>query len=145
LTPDPALNERARGVAAMASADILLVDDDAREIAVAPAYLQNHRWLVSRNVPFMGDEVSFFLYDGWIYTDGAFSTNMRRRRFATDVTERIASNAYHLAYYREQVVEDEVVLFVVSPTAQTVTLQLDGALFGEDRTLTFPMEQGEGR
>lgn len=142
LTPDPDLNQ------ALAAGQTPLpyrVNSASGEVVIEPAYLAEQAWLFVRNATLGSRDISFFVNDGWLYTDGRFNNNTRRRRFSTDVSDRVKSNADVLAYHREQVVENEIVLFIVSQTAQTVQVQIDPDLLGQDRVLEFEMKAGEGR
>jgi beta-galactosidase len=142
VTPDDSLN---RAIAEGRSALPYRLDPDRGEIVIEPWYLAEHPWLVVRDAELGSQTVSFFVNDGWLYTDGRFQNNTRRRRFSSDVSGRIHANADVLAYHREQVVENEIVLFIVSPSDQTVRLTVDPDLLGEERELTFEMKAGEGR
>ena len=142
LTPDPDLNS------AIASGDAprpFHADAETGEVVIDPDYLSEHAWLVVKNAALGNRQISFFVNDGWLYTDGRFNNNTRRRRFSNDVTDRVKANAEVLAYHREQVVENEIVLFIVSPDERTVRLNIDPELLGQERELTFDMKAGEGR
>jgi|GEM_PF-1075107 len=142
LTPDPELNA---AIDAGSAALPFRADAENGEVVIDPAFLSEHAWLMVRDAKLGGRSISFFVNDGWLYTDGRFNNNTRRRRFSNDVTHRVTANAEVLAYHREQVVENEIVLFIVSPVAQTVRVNIDPELLGQERELTFEMEAGEGR
>src|SRR5690625_6787596 len=124
LTPDPELNA---AIDAGSAALPFRADAENGEVVIDPAFLSEHAWLMVRDAKLCGRSISFFVNDGWLYTDGRFNNNKRRRRFSNDVTHRVTANAEGIAYHREQVVENEIVLFIVSPVAQTVRVKIGRA------------------
>lgn len=55
------------------------------------------RWAAMWTADAPGGPITAFAYDGYLYTTGRTRTNLRQRRFPTDVTAETASNAYHVA------------------------------------------------
>lgn len=138
LTPDSALN-RALATDRDNARALFGIGTEGDQLRLAPAPPAKMRWLAAINVPYNGRTLSYFSYDGWLYTTESVKSNQRRRRFDRDVSRLIASNAYHVAYYREQGIEREIVMLVVSPRQQTVRLAFDSSLTGEANTLEYEM------
>ncbi len=114
-----------------------------------PNYRQ-YSWFALMNVPYKlnngGRTINLFSYDSWTATDiKGLKTSGRRRNFDEDITSKIASNCYHIAFQRKQVVENEVFMLLVSPTKQRVRVQLRAEQFGVNRELTYDMGENEAK
>jgi beta-galactosidase len=110
-----------------------------------PNYRQ-YSWFALLNVPFKGRTINLFSYDSWTATDiKGLKTSGRRRNFEEDITGKIASNCYHVAFQRKQVVENEVFMLLVSPTKQRVRVQLRPEQFGVNRVLEYDMAENEAK
>jgi len=138
LTPDKKLNEKIR------TKDIRLVsefgfDDRGERINFSPKLPAAWNWLAALNVQTQGRLRNFFLYDGWLFTTVNLISGYRVQNFQRDVTKFVRSNAYHIAFHRKKVVENEIVLLVVSPKKQRVRVELDSAYFGHRRVLEYDM------
>lgn len=114
---------------------------------IAPQLPAGWRWLAAFNAPSPQGPINFFCYDGWLAIRRGVRTNHRLRSFGRDITAEISSNAYHMAFRGQKVVEDETFLLVVSPIAQEVTLVLPPQHAGgrRTRTLRFTLKAGEAR
>lgn len=112
-------------------------------------FYPNHRkysWFALMNVPFKGRTINLFSYDSWTATDiKGLKTSGRRRNFDEDITGKIASNCYHIAFQRKQAVENEVFMLLVSPVKQRVRVQLHPEQFGLKRTLEYDMTENEAK
>lgn len=143
LTPDQDFNQ---SIEAM---DIRTVDvfgfDDSDGLKITPQFDDGWTWLAAFNVPYRDETMNWFMYDGWLYTTESMNTNMRRRGFHEDITNRITSNAYHMAFYYEKVVEREIVMLIVSPEDQIVQFELDESFFGKEELIEYEMSAGEAK
>jgi beta-galactosidase len=144
LTPDEDYNQ------SITSSDIRTLkvfgfDNSGDRLIITPHPRAGWRWMASFNVPYNGKRINWFMYDGWLYSSVSMNSNMRRRTFEEDISQRISSNAFHMAFHREQVVENEIVLFVVSPVKQTVFIKFDESLLGTERTISYEMEKLEAK
>ncbi len=143
LTPDPGFN------ASITQSDIRDVSifgfDDLDRLTITPKFDYGWNWMAAFNVPYRDDKINWFMYDGWLYITQSLNSNMRRRRFHEDITGKVSSNAYHMAFYYEKAVEREIVMLVVSPEDQTVELHLDSGFFGKDEVVTYDMSAGEAK
>lgn len=120
-------------------------DDTKEKIQFAPQLPNQWNWVALFNVPSKGKNLNFFMYDGWMAATERITSNHRLRRFEADITANISSNAYHIAFQRKQVVENEVFMLVVSPRKQKVVIQLQKGQFGIDRKLEYDMNEWEAK
>jgi beta-galactosidase len=118
---------------------------DGGTLVIAPTHPPTWNWFAVANLEVDGTPMNFFFYDGQLYTTEDLKTNKRRRKFDEDVTRRIYSNVFHIAFRRKKVVEDETVLLLVSPRKQLVQVKLDKSLFGHERVLEYSMEANEAK
>jgi beta-galactosidase len=103
-------------------------------------------WVALFNVPLKGKKINTFYYDSWVATDQhRIITNGRRRNFDEDITQKIKSNVYHIAFQRKQVAENEVFVLLVSPIKQVAIIEIDKTQFGVSRRLTYEMEANEAK
>jgi Glycosyl hydrolases family 2, sugar binding domain len=120
-------------------------DDSKDKIQFAPQLPNKWNWVALFNVNTKGKKLNFFMYDGWMAATERITSNHRLRRFEDDISATISSNAYHIAFQRKQVVENEVFMLVVSPKKQKVVLQLSKEQFGVERKLEYEMEAWEAK
>jgi beta-galactosidase len=143
LTPDSEFNE------SISDKDIRDVPvfgfDDSDHLKIIPTFNEGWTWLAAFNIPYRGSTINWFMYDGWLYTTESLKTNMRRRGFREDITHSVSSNAYHMAFYFEKVIEREIVLLVISPKDQMVQIRLDSGFFGKDELIEYEMKSGEAK
>jgi beta-galactosidase len=111
-----------------------------------PVLEKNWTWLAAFNFDFKGKKQNIFYYDSWVATtERRAMTGGRKRIFDKDVTNLIASNAYHIAMQRAEVVENEIFMFAYSPTKQRCSFRLDKKTIGIDRTIQYDFEAGEAK
>ncbi len=144
LTPDAAENQRIQSMA-LPAVSYLHWDAGKEKTQFAPQLPQGWNWVALFNTDVKGKQRNFFLYDGWMAATERIATNHRLRRFEEDITAKIASNVYHMAFQRKQVVENEVFMLLVSPKKQRVKVNLYKAQFGVERTLEYDMEAWEAK
>jgi beta-galactosidase len=120
-------------------------NDTSSKINFSPLLPNNQNWVALFNVNTKGKKLNFFMYDGWMASTERITTNHRLRRFEEDITNKISSNAYHMAFQRKQAVENEVFMLVVSPKDGEVKIELSKAQFGVQRTLTYNMKAWEAK
>lgn len=120
-------------------------NDTKEKIQFAPQLPNKWNWVALFNVNSKGKKLNFFMYDGWMAATERITSNHRLRRFETDITANISSNAYHIAFQRKQVVENEVFILVVSPKKQKVILQLSKEQFGVERKIEYDMNEWEAK
>lgn len=143
LTPNTEFNKQIQGK------DIRNVDvfgfDDSDGLKITPQFNDGYTWLAAFNVPYSDGKINFFMYDGWLYLTESLNTNLRRRGFHQDITNYVSSNAYHMAFYYEKVIEREIVMLIVSPKDQNVQLELHEEFFGKNEVLEYEMKEGEAK
>jgi beta-galactosidase len=143
LTPDAEFNQ------SITEKDIRDVPvfgfNDSDQLKIIPTFNDGWTWLAAFNIPYRGNTMNWFMYDGWLYTTESMKTNMRRRGFREDITQSVSSNAYHMAFYFEKVIEREIVLLVISPEQQIVQIRLDPGFFGKEELIEYEMKSGEAK
>jgi beta-galactosidase len=145
LTPSPQENKKLIGKSPFVI-DYLGLKDNTASFEFSTKLPKEWNWVALFNVPLKGKIINTFYYDSWVATDQPrIITNGRRRNFETDITKHIKSNAYHIAFQRKQVAENEVFILVVSPAKQKVILEIDKQQFGVSRRLTYDMETNEAK
>jgi beta-galactosidase len=145
LTPSPEENKKLTGKNPF-TIDYLGLKENALSFEFSTKLPNDWNWVALFNVPLKGKIINTFYYDSWVATDQPkIITNGRRRNFDEDITKKIKSNAYHIAFQRKQVAENEVFLLVVSPTKQEVVIEIGKAEFGVSRRLTYKMEANEAK
>ena len=143
LTADKQLNQRYATTPQQIS--WLQFDDSKEKPQVAPLLPDTLSWIALFNLPVKGKAHNFFVYDGWMAATQRIATNHRLRRFEEDITQQISSNAYHMAFQRKQVVENEVFMLLVSPKKQKVVVELKPEQFSVHRRLEYNMDEGEAK
>lgn len=126
--------------------DYLGLKENSTSFEFSTKLPKDWNWVALFNVPLKGKKINTFYYDSWVATDQPkIITNGRRRNFDEDITKKIKSNVYHIAFQRKQVAENEVFILVVSPTKQEVVIEIGKAEFGVSRRLTYTMEANEAK
>jgi beta-galactosidase len=120
-------------------------NDQGVKTQLAPKLPNGLNWMAVFNASVKGKTKNFFLYDGWMAATERITTNHRLRRFEEDITAAVSSNAYHIAFQRKQVVENEVFMLVVSPRKQKVIIHLKPEQFGVNRQLEYEMGEWEAK
>jgi beta-galactosidase len=111
-----------------------------------PVLRKGQTWLAAFNFDFKGKKQNIFYYDSWVATtEKAARTGGRKRIFDKDVTALIASNAYHIAMQRAEVVENELFMFAYSPKKQKCFFKFDKKTVGFDRTISYDFEANEAK
>jgi beta-galactosidase len=144
LTGNKAENNKNKNIAASQIA-YLNYDDTKEKIQFAPQLPNGWNWVALFNTKAKNKTANYFMYDGWLAATDRIASNHRLRRFETDITQKIASNAYHMAFQRKQVVENEVFMLVISPVKQKVKIQLSKDEFGVERVLEYDMNELEAK
>jgi beta-galactosidase len=144
LTGNKAENSKNKNLAASAIG-YLNYDDGKEKVQFAPQMPNGWNWVALFNVKAKSKTANYFMYDGWLAATDRIASNHRLRRFESDITQKISSNAYHMAFQRKQVVENEVFMLVVSPAKQKVKIKLSKEEFGTERILEYDMEELEAR
>lgn len=142
LCPDSEVNALARSQSAVAIGAMRFETYDGR-ILVDPTGPKDWSWIAAKDIPHPEGSVSFFFWNGIIYTherDIRFST-YRIQRFTYNFTDRIISNGFVLGFYRPR----EALIFVATDQAMTVDIHVDEEVFGEPVKLEVPLSTGESR
>lgn len=121
------------------------LNDHEFDFEFAPLLKPNETWIAGFNIPSKKGKSDIFFYDSWVGTQNNIKTNARKRSFPNDVSGLIASNVYHIAFQREFLVENETFLLLISPTNQTVYVELPESVFKTKRTLTYEMKAWEAK
>jgi beta-galactosidase len=143
-TPDAARNRALEGVPA-AEIPELGLRAKGPVITMVPNTPPRWTWLGCFNVPLGGRRANAFMNDGWLYTTVGLKTTWRLMRYQRDLTGRVSSNALHMAFYRSRGPEREIVLFIVSPRSQVVTVIIPADIAGRERRFEFTMEENTSR
>jgi beta-galactosidase len=145
ITPSAEENQKLVNKSAFAI-DYLGFKETATSFEFSTKLPNQWNWVALFNVPLKGKKINTFYYDSWVATDQPkIITNGRRRNFDEDITNKIKSNAYHIAFQRKQVAENEVFILIVSPAKQRVILEIDKQQFGVSRRLSYAMEANEAK
>jgi beta-galactosidase len=128
-----------------AQVSYLHYDDSKEKIQFAPQLPGGWNWVALFNTKAKNKTVNYFMYDGWLAATDRITSNHRLRRFENDITQKISSNAWHMAFQRKQVVENEVFMLVISPAKQKVKIKLSKEEFGVERILEYEMEELEAK
>jgi beta-galactosidase len=145
LTPSAKINQDLAGKSAWES-PIIGLKPVGNTFEFSPQLQAGWKWVAAFNVDFQGKPLNIFYYDSWIgTTHKAAKSGGRKRNFDEDVTSKIASNAYHIAMQRKEVVENELFIFVWSPIKQKVQLQFFKNTIGINRTLSYDFEANEAK
>ncbi|MFZ5972150.1 MAG: glycoside hydrolase family 2 protein [Bacteroidota bacterium] len=145
LTPSPEDNKRLEGKNPF-EVDFLGLKENSISFEFSPKLPKEWNWVALFNVSLKGKTINTFYYDSWVATDQSrIITNGRRRNFDVDITKQIKSNAYHIAFQRKQVAENEVFILIVSPAKQKVIVEIDKEQFGVSRRLMYDMEANEAK
>ncbi len=144
LTPDKAFNKQIHGRNIDEVSDLGVTEEDGR-LLMLPHPPRDWKWLAGFNVHWGGKRFNFFMVDGKTFTTEQFKTNINLARFKEDVTDKVRSNAYHIALHRTRVVENELAIFIVSPKKQKVVIELPPELAKKKRILEYEMEENESK
>ncbi|MCU0383013.1 MAG: beta galactosidase jelly roll domain-containing protein, partial [Cyclobacteriaceae bacterium] len=145
LTPSKEENVKISGKSPY-KIDYLGFKETDRSFEFSTTLPENWNWVAIFNAPLKGKKINTFYYDSWVATDQPkVASNGRRRNFEKDITFKIKSNAYHMAFQRKQAVENEVFMLVVSPAKQEVIIELNKEEFGVNRQLKYFMEENEAK
>lgn len=143
LTPDREINRQLK-TGEKIPADVFGVRASDDGLVVNPLLKDGWTWLAAKNLEIQGERLSFFFYDGWIYTDAPILTAHRRQKFRKDVSDLIRSNVFTLAFYAEKVIEKELVIFLASEESVEAEIVIDKQLWGEEKRITRRLLAGEG-
>ncbi len=145
ITPSPSVNEHLKGKSIWEAQPFGMRQLD-NTFEFLPNLQPGWTWMAAFNFEYAGKPQNIFYYDSWIGTTQRNArTGGRKRNFDRDVTTKIASNAYHIAMQRDEVVENEIFIFVWSPTKKKVVLQLDKKTIGIERKLEYDFEANEAK
>ncbi|UCH11307.1 MAG: glycoside hydrolase family 2 protein [Fidelibacterota bacterium] len=143
FTPDLDLNlQLARGEVDPVS--IFGVSTTDEGLVIKPVLQDGWTWLAAKDLPHGEEMLSYFFYDGWLYTDETVYTPHRRKKYQRNVSNLISSNVFTLAFYREDGIEKELVIFIASEKEVEAELVLSQTLWGEERRVTHYLDAGEG-
>ena len=143
FTPDRELNlELTQGL--LDPGEVFGVSTTDEGLVVSPQLRAGWTWLAVKDLLHGDATLSYFFYDGWLYTDEAVFTPHRRKKFQRDVSDLIQSNVFTLAFYREDGIERELVIFIASDQENKAELVLSEKLWGEERRVSYHLKAGEG-
>ena len=143
FTPDVELNRQlAQGEADPAA--IFGISMTSEGLVINPQLGTGWTCLAVKDLPHDETTLSYFFYDGWLFTDKAVYTSHRRKKFQRDVSDLVQSNVFTLAFYREDGIEKELVIFIASDQEVKAELVLSEALWGEERRVSYHLKAGEG-
>ena len=115
-------------------------------VQLAPVLPENFNWVLCYNMKAQNGKLfNYFFYAGWSATTQPLTTVGRLRMFQEDVTKKIYSNAYHLAFQQKHGPENEIFLLIVSPQKQKVKIKLTKETIGVERSFEFNMEALEAK
>ncbi len=145
LTPSPEVNRALQGKTVW-EAEPFGMRPLSNTFEWLPNLQPGWTWMAAFNFEYNGQKQNIFYYDSWIGTTQRNArTGGRKRNFEQDVTKLIASNAYHMAFQREAVVENEIFMFVYSPDKKKVIIALDERTIGVKRRLEYDFEANEAK
>jgi len=142
-TPDIKVNESIRK-GLIDFKDLFGIRQTPEGLIVNPTLQRNWKWMAAKDVSLDGKKMSFFLYDGWLYINRAVKTAFRLKKFSRDVTSLVNSNVFTIAFYSEKGIENELVIFIASEKKKLAKVIIDSDLWGEEKTITYPLKAGEG-
>ncbi len=143
FTPDKKLNIQLKNGQAD-PVKIFGISDIDGELVINPKLQKNWTWLAARNINYNGEKISFFFYNGWLYTDKNVKTSHRRMKFRKNVSPLIKSNVFVVAFYGEKEIEKELAIFIASDEKVAAELIVNKKLWGEEKTISYQLEAGEG-
>src|SRR5262245_20796958 len=144
LTPDPVLNRQIQGKE-ITTIDFLGIKADEKGLMIVPTLQPGWTWLAAKNVPYENRTFSFFMHDGYLYTDAKLTSNFRRLRAKKDVSPLIKSNTFHLAFEFGEGKDAELLVFLAAPEKKSVELTIDAALLGAERKFAYSLDAGEAK
>ncbi len=140
LTPDVRVNsELASG--SIAPASVVDVRITAEGLVVNPVLRPGWTWVAAKGITVNGSPLSFVFADGRIYSDVMLKTLHRRMKFAKDVSEHIAGNGLTWAWYRENVIERELVIFGYRQAGGSDSLSISARVFGVAKVVPIRFER----
>ncbi len=142
FTPDRDLNNQLKK-GQVDPLEIFGITTTEEGLTISPSLKDGWTWLAAKNLHYQGKNISFFFFDGWLYTNESVFTPYRRQKFQRNVSDIIQSNVFTLAFYAEKVIEKELVIFIASEKAVEAELIIDKSLWGEEKRITYALQAGE--
>jgi beta-galactosidase len=149
-TPDAELNRHLVGQS-IGDVDLfgVSVDPEGQPVINPNLHELGWRWLAGREVEYEGRTMSFFVFDGYIYSTVRPQGKYRPIVGDEDVSGEVTSNAFHIALRKRmdppRGKDDEYFLIVASDSAKQVRVTLGASLLGHDETMDLDLEAGEAR
>ena len=132
ITPDRELNAKIKRGAAN-PATIFNVRSTDEGIVVSPILEKGWTWLAAKGITVNGQSLTFFFVDGLVYSNTALKTSHRRMKFQKDVSKLIVGKNLTIAFYTQNEIERELVLFSHSedlkPEILTDSKNVEGTIF----------------
>lgn len=116
-------------------------------LILKPTLKEGWRWIAAKNIPHTKGAFNLFIHDGYIYTDfkGNVRSNFRRAKSRKNLTDKVQSNVFHLAFLSGEGKDEEVFVFIATDEAKRATLVLESSLFGIEKKLEYDLAAGEAR
>lgn len=143
FTPDKDLNSELRQ-GLVDPSEVFGVFTSEEGLTISTPLQTGWTWFAAKDLHHGEQTISFFFFDGWLYTNESVLTPYRRKKCQRDVSDLIRSNVFVIAFYSEKVIEKEFVLFIASDEEVEAELTIDKELWGEEKRITYPLKAGEG-
>lgn len=140
VTPDERVNAAlASGAAAPAS--VVDVRVTAEGLVVNPVLRPGWTWVAAKGIRINGAPFSFVFADGRLYADAMLRTMHRRMKFAKDVADQVTGGGLLWAWYRENVIERELVIFGYRRSGGVDSLTVGAGVFGAVKSVPIRYER----
>ena len=130
LTPDGKLNAGLKNGSIQPSA-VVDVRMTGEGLIVNPLLRHGWTWLIARGIMVNGAPLSFVFSDGRLYSDVMLKTLHRRMKFLKDVSSSVRGGSEIVAFYRENVIERELVIFAYRARGGSDSLTVENGIFGQ--------------
>lgn len=142
ITPDEELNRKiADGI--VNPIDILGVSSGKEGMEISPNIREGWTWFAAKNIEFKGKNLTFFFVNGRIYTNKNIRTDHRRIKLQKDVTDKINSNVFHIAFKSDKGKEKYINLFIYSEKGADAVIEIPKTLLGIEKQLSYYLKAGE--
>jgi beta-galactosidase len=140
ITPDASLNAAlaSGAIPPTAVADVRVTTEG---LVVNPILRPGWTWVAAKGISVGGAPLSFVFADGRLYSDVMLKTMHRRMKFTKDVSDQISGNGHIWAWYRENVIERELVIFAYRRTGGVDSLTVGAGVFGAVRSVPISYER----
>jgi len=144
ITPDQEINRQIQGKD-ITSIAFFGFKPDRDGLKVLPVLKPGWTWLAAKNVRYRDKNVSFFWYNGYIYTNSDLKSNFRCRKSKREVSHLVKSNSFHIAFQSDSGKDSELLIFIASPEGKQVEITIDKSLVGVEKRLVYNLNAGEAK